>query len=62
MDERIQPDDGFPVDWFTENAGYKIYSAPFAYENKVLVIAGKTSKEICIALEKVIDDLVSSFL
>jgi hypothetical protein len=57
VDEHIAPDDGSPVDWFVREAGYNLYTDPFFYGNKVLVVAGKTREDTQKAIQMLINDI-----
>ncbi len=57
VDQKIQPDDGDPPEWFMKEAGYKMYSDPFGYGNRILVVAGKTAKDTQKAIEMLIEDM-----
>jgi hypothetical protein len=59
VDGHIKPDDGRPVDWFAKEPGYNMYSDPFGYVNKVLVVAGKTAKDTQKAIKMLIEDITS---
>jgi hypothetical protein len=56
VDEDIVPDDSSPLDWFMKGPGYKMYSDPFGLRNKILVVAGRTSKETQEAIRKLIEE------
>ncbi|MGC1122460.1 MAG: S-layer protein [Candidatus Methanofastidiosia archaeon] len=55
VDARMMPDDGSLVDWFVYTPGYKMYSDPFGYGNKILVVAGKTARDTQKAIRMLID-------
>ena len=57
VDTGRMPDDGAPVDWFITEAGYRMYSDPFGYKNKVLVVAGKTAQDTQKAIQMLIEDI-----
>jgi hypothetical protein len=59
VDGHIKPDDNYPVDWFTKEPGYNMYSDPFGYVNKVLVVAGKTARDTQKAIQMLIEDITS---
>jgi hypothetical protein len=56
VDEDIVPDDGSPLDWFMKEPGYKMYSDPFGFRNKILVVAGRTSKETQEAIRELVEE------
>ncbi|MBU7032473.1 MAG: DNRLRE domain-containing protein [Theionarchaea archaeon] len=53
--KHMVPDDGSPVTWFLTSPGYKLYSDPFAYGNRVCVVAGKTAEDTRTAIQIFID-------
>ncbi|MBU7048381.1 MAG: hypothetical protein HXS54_18270, partial [Theionarchaea archaeon] len=55
--KEIMPDDGSPVDWFMEEPGYRLYSDPLGLGNRIVVIAGKTSRDTQKAVQMFIDDI-----
>jgi hypothetical protein len=55
VDAHIMPDDGSPVTWFTKETGYKMYSDPFGYRNRILVVAGRTAKDTQKAIKMLIE-------
>ncbi len=57
VDLNMMPDDGSPVEWFLKEAGYKMYSDPFGFKNRILVVAGSTAKETQKAVEMLIEDI-----
>ncbi len=59
VDEHINPDDNSPVDWFVKEAGYKLYTDPFQYGNRVLVVAGETAEDTQKAIHELIEDISS---
>jgi S-layer protein (TIGR01564 family) len=59
VDLNIVPDDGSPVSWFLTETGYKLYTDPFRYGNKVLVVAGKTAENTQKAIRMLVEDITS---
>ncbi|MBU7043715.1 MAG: DNRLRE domain-containing protein [Theionarchaea archaeon] len=55
--ENILPDDGSSPTWFITSAGYNLYSDPFAYGNKICVVAGKTGQDTRRAIEMLMDSI-----
>ncbi|MBU7023437.1 MAG: DNRLRE domain-containing protein [Theionarchaea archaeon] len=53
----IKPDDNYPADWFEKEAGYKLYTDPFGFGNRILVVAGKTSADTQKAIRIFIEDM-----
>jgi hypothetical protein len=53
----IKPDDDYPADWFEKEAGYKLYTDPFGFGNRILVVAGKTSADTQKAIRMFIEDM-----
>ncbi len=60
VDGHIAPDDSSPVDWFVKEAGYKLYTDPFFYGNKILVVAGKTVEDTQKAIRMLIEDIIEN--
>ncbi len=59
VDGKMMPDDGSPVNWFITETGFKMYSDPFGYGNKIVVVAGKTAEDTRKALRMLIEDITS---
>jgi len=59
VDGRMMPDDGAPVDWFTQDAGYKMYSDPFGFGNRIVVVAGRTGTDTQKAVRMLIEYIIN---
>ncbi|MBU7021293.1 MAG: DNRLRE domain-containing protein [Theionarchaea archaeon] len=60
VNRNIQPDDNYPADWFIREAGYKLYSDPLGFGNRILVVAGMTSADTQKAIHMFIEDMRAS--
>lgn len=60
LSEQIRPDDNFQADWFTKETGYKLYTDPFGFGNRILVVAGRTSADTQEAMRMLIEDMKRS--
>lgn len=57
--DHVAPDDGSPVTWFLTSPGYKLYSDPFVYGNRICVVAGGTADDTRTAIQALTDYILS---